>query len=75
MKSIGKKVASSTKTGVKRGLRVGHVVGNRVWTGSKWVARKSWRGGTWVAVKTARGTKWVYRKGRNFVVGKPARRP
>lgn len=67
-----KKVYNKSKAGVKRGYRVGHQVGGRVWTGSKWVARNSWKGGTWVAVKTANGTKWVYRK----ATGKSnARRP
>ena len=59
---VAKKTVSGTKTGYKKGKRIGHTIGNRTWTGSKWVASKSWKGGKWIAVKTANGTKWVYRK-------------
>ena len=68
-----KKVYNKSKAGVKKGYRVGHETGGKVWNGSKWVAKKSWKGGTWVAVKTANGTKWVYRKTKRAVVGSPAR--
>lgn len=68
-----KKVYNKSKAGVKKGYRVGHETGGKVWNGSKWVAKKSWKGGTWVAVKTANGTKWVYRKAKRAVVGNPRR--
>ena len=68
-----KKVYNKSKSGVKKGYRVGHETGGKVWNGSKWVAKKSWKGGTWVAVKTANGTKWVYRKAKHAVVGSPRR--
>ena len=68
-----KKVYNKSKAGVKKGYRVGHETGGKVWNGSKWVAKKSWKGGTWVAVKTANGTKWVYRKAKRAVVGSPRR--
>lgn len=64
VKTGAEKTVSGTKTGVRKGRRIGHTVGNRTWTGSKWIASKSWRGGKWVAVKTVNGTKWVYRKAR-----------
>lgn len=66
-----KKVYNKSKAGVKKGYKVGHETGGKVWNGSKWVAKKSWKGGTWVAVKTANGTKWVYRKAKHVVVGSP----
>ena len=69
MKQAANKVVSGTKTGYRRGRRVGHTIGNRTWTGTKWVASSSWRGGKWIAVKTANGTKWVYRKGKRTVTG------
>ncbi len=69
------KVYSKAKSGVKKGYRVGHTTGGRVWTGSKWVAARSWKGGTWVAHKTANGTKWIYRKAKRVVVGPPVRKP
>jgi hypothetical protein len=69
MKKAANKVVSGTKTGYKKGLRVGHTIGNRTWTGTKWVASNSWKGGKWIAVKTAKGTKWVYRKGKGAVTG------
>lgn len=56
------KTVKGTKTGWRRGKRIGHTIGNRTWTGTKWVASSSWKGGKWIAVKTAQGTKWVYRK-------------
>lgn len=62
VKTGADKTVSGTKTGWRRGRRVGHTIGNRTWTGSKWVASKSWRGGKWVARKTKNGTKWVYYK-------------
>jgi hypothetical protein len=62
-------VGDVTKNRSKTVYRRGAVVGNRVWTGSKWVGRSAWRGGTWVAVKGKNGTKWVYHKGRNVVAG------
>lgn len=65
----GDKVTSTSKKVYSKGKRVGHTIGNRTWTGSKWVASKSWKGGKWVAVKTVNGTKWVYRKGKGAVVG------
>lgn len=74
-KSVGKTFARGSKKTYRTGRRVGTTIGNRTWTGTKWVASNSWKGGKWVAVKTANGTKWVYRKGRNAIVGKPARRP
>ncbi len=73
MKSVGDKVANTSKKVYKRSRRVGTTVGNRTWTGSKWVASKTWKGGKWVAVKTVNGTKWVYRRGKNAVRG--ARKP
>lgn len=69
MKQTANKVVRGTKAGYRRGLRIGHTVGNRTWTGTKWVASNSWRGGKWIAVKTANGTKWVYRKGKRAVRG------
>lgn len=69
----GDKVTSTSKKVYSRGKRVGHTIGSRTWTGSKWVASKSWKGGKWVAVKTVNGTKWVYRKGKGVVVGNPRR--
>lgn len=63
-KDVADKTVSGTKTGWRKGKRIGHTIGNRTWNGSKWVASRSWRGGKWVAVKTATGTKWVYRKGK-----------
>jgi len=65
----GDTVTKTTKKVYKNGKRVGHTIGSRTWTGSKWVASKSWKGGKWVAVKTVNGTKWVYRKGKGAVVG------
>jgi len=65
----GDSVTKTTKKVYSKGKRVGHTIGNRTWTGSKWVASKSWKGGKWVAVKTVNGTKWVYRKGKGAVVG------
>lgn len=65
----GDQVTKTSKRVYSRGKRVGHTIGNRTWTGSKWVASKSWKGGKWVAVKTVNGTKWVYRKGKGAVVG------
>ncbi|MGD9589441.1 MAG: hypothetical protein AB7Q37_13590 [Pyrinomonadaceae bacterium] len=59
-----KRVYRATRSGVKKGLRIGHQVGNRVWTGTKWVGVNSWRGGRWVARKTASGVKWTYYKAR-----------
>ena len=61
-KTVAKKSVSGSKAVYRGGKRVGYTVGNKTWTGSKWVASKSWKGGKWVAVKTANGTKWVYRK-------------
>lgn len=61
-KTVARKTVGGTKAVYKGGKRVGYTVGNKTWTGSKWVASKSWKGGKWVAVKTANGTKWVYRK-------------
>ena len=69
MKSTANKVVSGTKKGYKKGLRVGHTVGSRTWTGTRWVATYTWKGGRWVAVKTANGTKWVYKKGKKVVTG------
>ena len=69
MKQAANKVVSGTKTGYRRGRRIGHTIGNRTWTGTKWVASSSWRGGKWIAVKTVNGTKWVYRKGKRAVPG------
>ena len=69
MKQAAKTVARGTKKGYNRGLRVGHTIGNRTWTGTRWVASNSWRGGKWVLVKTANGSKWVYRKGKRAVTG------
>jgi hypothetical protein len=69
MKQAANKVVSGTKTGYRRGRRIGHTIGNRTWTGTKWVASSSWKGGKWIAVKTANGTKWVYRKGKRAVTG------
>lgn len=62
VKTGADKTVSGTKTGVRKARRVGTTIGNRTWTGSKWIASKSWKGGKWVAVKTVNGTKWVYRK-------------
>ncbi|MGB7200643.1 MAG: hypothetical protein WBD16_00075 [Pyrinomonadaceae bacterium] len=62
VKTGADKTVSGTKTGWRRGKRIGHTIGNRTWTGSKWVASNSWRGGKWVARKTKNGTKWVYYK-------------
>lgn len=59
-----KRVYRATRSGVRKGLRIGHQVGNRVWTGTKWVGVNSWRGGRWVARKTAGGVKWTYYKAR-----------
>ncbi|MBK9152968.1 MAG: hypothetical protein IPM25_01895 [Chloracidobacterium sp.] len=59
-----KTVYRATRSGVKKGLRIGHQVGSRVWTGTKWVGVNSWRGGRWVARKTASGVKWTYYKAR-----------
>ena len=69
MKSTASKVVSGTKKGYRKGLRVGHTIGSRTWTGTKWVASSAWKGGKWIAVKTSTGTKWVYRKGKNAVTG------
>ena len=69
MKQAANKVVSSSKRGYRRGRRIGHTIGNRTWTGTKWVASSSWRGGKWILVKTKNGTKWVYRKGRRAVTG------
>ncbi len=69
MKQAAKKVVSGTKTGYQKGRRVGHTIGNRTWTGTKWVASNTWKGGKWILVKTATGTKWVYRKGKRAVTG------
>ncbi len=69
----GDKITSTSKKVYSRGKRVGHTIGNRTWTGSKWVASKSWKGGKWVAKKTVNGTKWVYYKGKGVVVGNPRR--
>lgn len=69
MKQAANKVVSGTKTGYRKGRRIGHTVGNRTWTGTKWVASNTWKGGKWVAVKTANGTKWVYHKGKRAVTG------
>jgi hypothetical protein len=69
MKQTANKVVRGTKTGYRRGRRVGHTIGNRTWTGTRWVASSSWKGGKWIAVKTANGTKWVYRKGKRTVTG------
>jgi hypothetical protein len=65
----GDKITDSSKKVYSRGKRVGHTIGNRTWTGSKWVASRSWKGGKWVAVKTAKGTKWVYYKSKRAVMG------
>ncbi len=65
----GDKVTKTTKKVYSKGKRVGHTIGNRTWTGSKWVASKSWKGGKWVVVKTVNGSKWVYRKGKGVVTG------
>lgn len=73
MGKIGDKVQKETVKVAKSTRRVGTTIGNRTWTGTKWVASKSWKGGKWVAVKTKNGTKWVYVRGRNAVRG--ARRP
>jgi len=59
-----KRVYRATRSGVRKGLRIGHQVGNRVWTGTKWVGVNSWRGGRWVARKTTSGVKWTYYKAR-----------
>ncbi len=69
MKKAASKVVSGTKKGYKTGRRVGTTIGNKTWTGTKWVASNSWKGGKWVAVKTVNGTKWVYRKGKRVVTG------
>ena len=66
---IGDKVEKTTKKVYHKGRRIGTTVGNKTWTGTKWVASKSWHGAKWVAVKTAHGTKWVYYKGKHFVTG------
>lgn len=71
----GDKVTKTTKKAYSRGKRVGHTIGSRTWTGTKWVASNSQKGGKWVAVKTVNGTKWVYRKSKRAIVGTPARRP
>ena len=69
MKQAANKVVSGTKKGYSKGKRIGHTIGDRTWTGTKWVASNSWKGGKWVAVKTVNGTKWVYRKGKRVVTG------
>jgi hypothetical protein len=67
MKQTANKVVSGTKKGYSKGRRVGHTVGSRTWTGTKWVASDTWKGGKWIAVKTTNGTKWVYRKSKSSV--------
>lgn len=69
MKQAANKVASGSKKTYRTSRRVGTTIGNRTWTGSKWVASNSWQGGKWVLVKTANGSKWVYRKGKRTVRG------
>ncbi len=75
MGRAGDKIQNTGKKVYRSSRRVGTTIGNRTWTGTKWVASNTWKGGKWIAVKTANGTKWVYRKGKRTVVGKPVRRP
>jgi len=65
----GDSVTKTTKKVYSKGKRVGHTIGNRTWTGSKWVASNTWKGGKWVAKKTKNGTTWVYYKGKGVVTG------
>jgi HJR/Mrr/RecB family endonuclease len=75
MKQAANKVVRGSKTGYRKGRRVGHTIGNRTWTGTKWVASNTWTGGKWILVKTVNGTKWVYRKGKRAVTGTRKRIP
>lgn len=72
-KSVAKTTVKGSKKVYSKGKRVGHTIGDRTWTGTKWVATNTWHGAKWVAVKTANGTKWVYRKGKRAVTGTPKR--